>query len=200
MPGHVFVQIGQRRLEKKELNDACKLALLKHFAERGSLTETQLAVADGLLAEYVTKNICFAFYRKLDPRLVEKYHLYDRFFTEHHAEPGRHIRISYRMEEEAYRSQRMTEMYAGIYVKELLLFFGETVQYYISEEQDGEAVVIESGCISNSEVTGQEQKGRYAWLNEMLLAGTLGDMEKLKPLMHRYERTDRLTELLFRRL
>lgn len=200
VPGHVFVQIRQRWLEKKELNDACRLALLKHFAEWGSLTETQLAVADGLLAEYVTKNICFAFYRKLDPRLVEKYHLYDRFFIEHHAGPGRHIRISYRMEEEAYRTQRMTEMYPGIYVKELLLFFGETVQYYISEEQDEEAAVIESGCISNSEVTVQEQKGRYAWLNEMLLAGTLGDMEKLEPLMHRYERTDRLTELLFRRL
>ena len=91
-------------------------------------------------------------------------------------------------------------MYAGIYVKELLLFFGETVQYYLSEEQDEEAAVIESGCISNSQVTGQEQKGRYAWLNEIRLAGTMGDMEKLQPLMRRYERTDRLTELLFRRL
>ena len=38
----------------------------------------------------------------------------------------------------------MTEIYAGIYVQELLVFPGEPMQYYMTEKIDGERVVTES--------------------------------------------------------
>ena len=91
---------GALSVEKEELNDACRLGLLKYLSEQRSLTETQLAVADGLLRSYVANHMFLSCYRKLPPTLVKKYHLQDRFFLEYHAEPGRHIRISYRREEE----------------------------------------------------------------------------------------------------
>lgn len=200
VPGHVFLQIQERYILGQELNEACKLGLLKYLAEKGELTEQQRGIADELLAEYVSKNIYFAFYWKLERKLILKYHLYDKFFLEYHTEPGRHVRINFRMEKGAYQTEDLMEVYDGIYVREFILFFGETVQYYITEAEGIESSVIESNCISNNDVLENDNEGRYARLNEMLLQSTLGDADKLKRQMKNYYGMSEVTDKIFRLL
>ncbi len=200
VPGHVFLQIQERYLEGEELNEACRLGLLKYLAEKESLTERQMQIADALLAEYAAKNSCFAFYRKFDRKLILKYHLYDKFFMEYHTEPGKQVKINFRMDNGAYQTEDLVEMYAGIYVKEFILFFGETVQYYITEGEEKHAAVMESNCIRNNDVLENENQGRYAKLNEILLQNTLGDVELLKRQMKNYYGMTKVTNEVFKRL
>lgn len=200
VPGHVFLQIQERYLDEQELNEACRLGLLKYLAEKGSLTEKQVQIADALLAEYVAKNICFEFYRKFDRKLILKYHLYDKFFLEYHAEPNKRVKVNFRMDKGPYQTEDLVEMYDGIYVKEFILFFGETVQYYITEADVIGSAVIESNCISNNDVIENDNQGRYASLNEMLLQNTLGDDGVLKRQMKNYYGMTKVTEKLFKLL
>lgn len=200
VPGHVFIQIQERYAAGQELNETCRLGLLKYLAEKGSLTEKQTQIADALLAEYVAKNICFAFYRKFDRKLILKYHLYDKFFMEYHTEPDRQVKIHFRMGREAYQTEDLVEMYDGIYVKEFILFFGETVQYYITEAEGSGSAVIESNCISNNDVLENDSQGRYVRLNEILLQNTLGDEGLLKRQMKNYYGMTKVTEEVFKLL
>lgn len=198
--GHVFIQIQERYTTGQELNEACRLGLIKYLAEKGSLTEKQMQIADALLAEYVTRNICFAFYRKFDRKLILKYHLYDKSFLEYHTGPGKQVKIHFRMDKGTYQTEDLIEMYDGIYVKEFILFFGETVQYYITEAEGVEASVIESNCISNNDVLENDNQGRYIRMNEMLLQNTLGDEELLKRQMKSYYGMTKVTEEVFKLL
>lgn len=200
VPGHVFIQIQERYLAEQELNEACRLGLLKYLAEKSSLTEKQVQIADALLAEYVAKNICFEFYRKFDRKLILKYHLYDKFFLEYHSEPGKRVKVNFRMDKGSYQTEDLVEMYDGIYVKEFILFFGETVQYYITEAEGMESAVIESNCISNNDVLENDNQGRYVMLNEMLLQDTLGDEGLLKRQMKNYYGMTKVTEEVFKLL
>lgn len=199
-PGHVFFQIEERFSQEEELNDACKMGLMKYFSAQEKLRENQFAIADRLLAEYTGRNIYFAFYRKFDKRLAVKYHLYDKFFVEYHAAPKQRVLISYRDREEAYRTEELAEMYDGIYVREFILFFGESVQYYIAETRGAGTKVTESGCLDNHDVMEEGVSGRYALLNEMLLQMTLEDNGQLRRAMEDYYGMSKVTEAVFRLL
>ena len=200
VPEHVFLQIKERYLEGQELNEACRLGLLKHLAYQGNLKEQEIHIADELLDEYLGANIYFAFYRRFPRKLLLKYQLYDKYFLEYHGKPDAHIVAYYRMGDNAYESEELTEMYNGIYVREFILFFGEEVQYYITENGTAKDKVVESGCITNNDVAGTESGGRYARMNDILLQMTLQDGEQLAHQMKNYYGMRRVTEEVFKLL
>lgn len=197
VPTHVFVQLQERYLGGEELNEACRLGLLKYLAEKKSLTETQRQIADALLAEYTGQMRFFEFYRTFEVGLLQKYHLCDESFLEYRTDPGRRVTLHFRTGEEAYQSEELTEMYDGLYVRPFLLFFGETVQYYITEEEQGEAHTLASGCISSPNGPDGVGDGRYRRLNEMLRQIAHSDGEALGHQMKDYYRVLRRTEDIF---
>lgn len=200
IPEHVFLQIEERYLQGKELNDACNIGLLKVLSEKERLREGEYRAADELLSEYTGKNIYFAFYRRFGRKLTARYHLYDKFFAEYHTAPGRQVWISYRRGEEAYQKEILPEMYEGIYVKEFVLFFGESIQYYVTEEEKEGQKVTESNSVSNHDILENENQGRYAMLNEILLELALLDPEKLQHAMKNYYGMQSVTQEVFRLL
>ena len=200
VPSHVLAQVQERYLAKKKLNDTCRLGLLKYLSEKRRLTETQHQAADELLLSCLADHMFLSCVRKLPPTLLKKYHLQERFFLEYHTRPGRQIRISFRGEEEQYRTGELTEVYPGVYVREFLLFPGETIQYYLTEMIDGERVVTESRCISNQNRLSMEGEGRYAWLCTMTAAKEAGDDLLVGEQMRKYRSIAALTEHIFERM
>ena len=200
IPSQIFSQIEARYIEGQELNEACELGLLKSLSEKEQLSERQIGIVDALLGQYTAKNIYFSFYRKYPMKLILKYHFYDKFFLEYHTTPGRRVMVHFRMGEGTYQSEDLIEMYDGIFVREFILFFGEAVQYYITEGDGTGMHVIESNCITNNDVIEHDREGRYVRLNEMLLQVTLGDEEMLKRQMKNYYGMLRVTEEAFKLL
>ncbi len=200
VPGEVFSCIQDRYLAGGELNDACRIGLLKYLSGQQRLEQKQYEAADRLLERYTAQNIYFTFYGAFDKRLRRKYHLYDRFFVEYHAKPGSRVLIRYSMDGIRYREERMTEAYDGIFIREFILFFGETVQYYVIEEKDGAECITESAELANQNMEGAAGLGSYGRLNEMLVAKALGEQEALAEKMKDYDRVKRIAGQVFRLL
>jgi hypothetical protein len=201
VPEHVFRQIEEFYLKETELNDACRLGLLKHYSTKDMLSDGQKNILDELLELYVSKNIYFAFYRGFDKKILCKYYLYDKYFVEYHTTPGNRVVINYRLNEEAdYRKEDLMEMYPGIYVRQFVLFFGETAQYYVTEDDMDTMKVTESNCICNNDVVDDKMQGRYTKLNEMIMQLALEENVRLREEMLDYYGMHQLTEKAFKLL
>jgi len=198
----IFDLIEARYIYNFELNDACKLALLKHYSECLEISNTQFAIEDELLAEYTRRNMHFAFYKRLNPELVLKYHLYDKVFLEYRTSPHSHVVLHYSRDEdgENFVKEDMLDIYDGIFVKSFVMFFGEAIQYYISEEHGNEVGVTESNRIVNNDVYNKDDQSRYNLLNQMLISNTLQEESELYRVMKQYEGLDEVTQKVFKLL
>ena len=196
----IFDIIEKRFIGNRTLNDACQLALLKHFAEKTDITQAELEIEDTLLKYYIYNNMYFDFFARLDYRLLEKYFLYDKAFLQYESTPGTHVVLHYSRDEdgEEFNSEDMVEMYDGIYVKTFVIFFGELIRYYITEEHDNSIEVKESNRLTCNNIPGDNDHSRYNLINEMIISDTLSDETTLKSNIDEYKRLDAATKRLFK--
>lgn len=196
----IFDIIEKRFIGNRTLNDACQLALLKHFAEKKDITQAELEIEDTLLKYYIYNNMYFDFFARLDYRLLEKYFLYDKAFLQYESTPGAHVVLHYSRDEdgEEFNSEDMVEMYDGIYVKAFVIFFGELIRYYITEEHDNSIEVKESNRLTCNNIPGDNDHSRYNLINEMIISDTLSDETTLKSNIDEYKRLDAATKQLFK--
>lgn len=196
----IFDIIEKRFIGNRTLNDACQLALLKHFAEKTDITQAELEIEDTLLKYYIYNNMYFDFFARLDYRLLKKYFIYDKAFLQYESTPGTHVVLHYSRDEdgEEFNSEDMVEMYDGIYVKAFVIFFGELIRYYITEEHDNSIEVKESNRLTCSNIPGDNDHSRYNLINEMIISDTLSDETTLKSNIDEYKRVDAATKQLFK--
>lgn len=196
----IFDIIEKRFIGNRTLNDACQLAILKHFAEKTDITQAELEIEDTLLKYYIYNNMYFDFFARLDYRLLEKYFLYDKAFLQYESTPGTHVVLHYSRDEdgEEFNSEDMVEMYDGIYVKTFVIFFGELIRYYITEEHDNSIEVKESNRLTCNNIPGDNDHSRYNLINEMIISDTLSDETTLKSNIDEYKRLDAATKQLFK--
>lgn len=196
----IFDIIEKRFIGNRTLNDACQLALLKHFAEKKDITQAELEIEDTLLKYYIYNNMYFDFFARLDYRLLEKYFLYDKAFLQYESTPGTHVVLHYSRDEdgEEFNSEDMVEMYDGIYVKTFVIFFGELIRYYITEEHDNSIEVKKSNRLTCNNIPGDNDHSRYNLINEMIISDTLSDETTLKSNIDEYKRLDAATKQLFK--
>lgn len=194
----LFELLLARHSAHLELNDACRLALLKSLAERGE--DERPDVQEELLCDFTRRNMSFAFFRQLNRRLVNKYHLYDKVFLEYRTNPRNHVVLHYSRDEdgENFVKEDMTDVCYGIFVKPFVLFFGESVRYYITEEHGNQVDVSAVSKITNSEVYAESDGSRYSRLNQMLISKTLEDEASLEEGMKQYAMLDEATRRVFR--
>ena len=196
----IFDIIEKRFIGNRTLNDACQLALLKYFAEKTDITQAELEIEDTLLKYYIYNNMYFDFFARLDYRLLKKYFIYDKAFLQYESTPGAHVVLHYSRDEdgEEFNSEDMVEMYDGIYVKTFVIFFGELIRYYITEEHDNSIEVKESNRLTCNNIPGDNDHSRYNLINEMIISDTLSDETTLKSNIDEYKRLDAATKQLFK--
>lgn len=152
-----------------------------------------------LLEDYVQRGMYFGFYKQFPEEVRYHFHFYDKIFLEYRTNPGKRVLLHYRLEQDNgnYSNEEMNEVFEGIYVKDFTLFFGETVEYYVTEEEGAESKVMESNRLVNRDVCEYAGRSRYEMMNAMLMEQTLGEENELKQLMWRYDRHEKMNEKLF---
>lgn len=172
-----------------DMSEIEKLAALRFFTEKRSDMEELYLPMEELLSEFLSKDLYFQFYRKLPERLLQKYQLYDKTFLEFRTDPKKRVRLHFAMSEapEDYLTEELPNMYGGIFVRQFVLFFGENVQYYITEEDEGTEKVVLSDEIRSSDVYGERKENRFALLNEIILHAALREEEELLHGLKNYE-------------
>ncbi len=202
MESELFDIIENRYICEKELNDACKLALLKHLSTVKDITLGQYKIEDELLSEFTCRNMNFAFYKKLDRSLILKYHFYDKVFLQYKGKPGSHVVLHYSRDEDGqdFIVEDMIDVYDGIYVRSFVMFFGEMIQYYISEELDNKVEVTESNRLSNNDIYGEDDESRYNLINQIIISNTLQDETSMYRDMKQYVGYNEVTKQIFKLL
>ena len=195
----IFEQIEYKRLMHQEMNDTLCLALLKFYGNKEKLTEIQYRIADELLLDYTCKGIYFSFYKDLDQRLVQKYHFNDKFFVEYHTKPGTLVTISYQINGGNYQTTEVQEVYDGIFVKPFILFFGDLLDYYITETNEtyGQNISV-SGQLENQDVFDKTDQSRYALINDIYMQMALQEEKTLQRELKEYYGKIISTEEIFK--
>ena len=200
-PG-VFYHLTKNYRRGEELNDACKLALLKYYAEDEKVYDDRIKdMLIEFIKEFLQKNIFFVFFREFTGIMPELSVYNDKTIVEYRTDPGVRVLLHYLIEgdeeEESYHTEEMRNMYGGVFSREFILFFGENLQYYITEESSGHEALTFSDSVSISDVVSAGRESRYDLLNDMVVSKTLQDEDTLIQLMEEYVIDECFTDKVF---
>ena len=100
-------------------------------------------------------------------------------------------------QEEHFTREEMRRVYQGIYIKEMTLFKGETLEYQIYERRESGAVLVKEGrAVCNLKSEGKENS-RFACLNQMSEALAQQDADGLLKAMEDYVKKSMVLGILF---
>lgn len=202
-----FVFDGIARLYQKSGNapDVCMLAYLKFYNEKVSRMseERKRLCAEFLRILYEEKGIFMPFFAKYSSVSAEAARLANAQLIEYKGNPESKAVIHYIISSEDeetgdYSREEMKNMFGGIFVKDFLLFFGETLQYYITEEYANKEMLTGSGTIQKSEALSEATTNRYTMINDIATATTLKDYSTARELLEEYDKKEFMTASLFR--
>ncbi len=200
---YVFQKIRQAYLRGEEVQKICKLAFLKYYAENKEQIQEEIQpLLETFLVEMLNEKIHLNFFREFKGMEHLLKCMEDKTIIEYRAALGGRARIHYVVlhdngEAQDYLSEYMHDIYGGVCFKEFVLFFGETLQYYIMEETDAGAQLTESGTLQKSDVNNEAANSKYEMINDMVISKSLQDYDTLDKLLEEYYRREFFNEQLF---
>ncbi len=198
---YIFERIERLTLENLPMPEVCKMAYLRYYAtDKGKGEEINEEVAVYFMKQLLSKDIFFPFYMEYQDLLPDMAQFIDKTMLEYRTTPGKTCLVHYRMDNDPgsdYKMSQMREMYDGIYVTEFVLFFGEQMQYYITEEGSDEESLTESGTIQKSDIVKEQLTGRFSLINDIMIGETLQDYDTVDSLILEYYKKKFICEKLF---
>lgn len=191
-------ELMEREVSLEE-NDICTLALLKRYAQEEGLSRRQKKFLEFKLSGILKKGILLPFFRRFEDFAQLPEELYDKTFVEYHTDPSHRVVLHYRIgDQEQFSEREMKNVCHGIFTAGFVLFREESMQYYITEEWDGQTVITESTAAVSADDAPHDGKSRYDILNLILAARQMQDDEAVMKLLENYIRTDYEAKHLFR--
>mgnify|MGYP001264987024 FL=1 len=189
-----------RRELSYEENEVCLLAWLKKNAANQELSETDLRFAEINIERLVRKGIIMPFFLEYKDRLSLPDTVFGKHYITYVTKPGNQVYIHYDMGYGSeYVTERMPDIFMGIHMKELVLFYNDEVRYYISEEtpegiKKGEECSFRYVCDVTDEPT------KYNQINKMLIALEKKQNSELLAMMENYLKTEYMIGACFRQI
>ena len=197
----VFDIIEARFEADKDVILVCRLAYLKYLSEKQELGVSQKELAKLLLKALSRKGYIFAFYQKFADKIKLPYEIADKTIIEYRAQPGVKAVLHYIEEgsgKNAYSTCDMKNMFEGIFVKDFVLFYGDALQYFVTEEIGDEREATTARRIENTFIKPEHSEGRYDAINDIIACRQLHDSQTLDHLIKMYGVAEAVTEQLFK--
>ena len=196
----IFFYLEKEGLNEGELNSICKLALLKFYSNLSSLTKEQVNLGENYLEELVQAGKLFGFYKHLESKWRLPFALTDKTILEYKTETGNKVTLHYLSPEQIndtmkYEILTLKESYEGIYTKEFILFYGEELEYYITENDS--INLRENSKLEIGEWKGRTSDTRYGLLNDIIVAYKEDDPVTLEELVKQYKESTHMAEKWF---
>lgn len=199
-----LMQDLQRVIERgEEIPLVCKLAYTRFYAENKSLIDEKISgYLISFLRYLLAENLYFPYFKEYAGHIAFMRQFADKTMIQHKLEEGSSAVIHYFMEKDGnrqgeYIQEEMKEMFYGICVKQFILFFGEKLQYYITETGDGSDQLTRSGTLSRSDTDREQKESKYNLINDIAIGRTLHDDNTMEMLLHEYFEQDFVVKELF---
>ncbi|MCR4960587.1 MAG: DUF5717 family protein [Lachnospiraceae bacterium] len=202
---YVFDEITKLTSRGEQFLTVVKLAYVRFYSEiAGHIEDEVRHIIKTFLNEVIAKGIYFSYFKEFMEQGIDEINRFsDKTFVEYKTDPGKRVMIHYIIEHDEdskgeYITEEMKDMYGGVHVKSFILFFGENLQYYITEEgDDGEEQLTESGNIQKSDIGSDIQASRFSEINDIVIAHTLQDYETAEHLIYEYRRKEFIINSVF---
>lgn len=220
----IFDMLYQKHMQGVLRDRICRLALLKFWAEN---MQADMEIPGDAVREFIqellAEEVYFPFYVQLADMVPELHYIKNCMFVEYRTRPGSQVYIHYTVDDNAasdsdenkmtedmtcghYEIKEMKEMYEGIHVSMFQLFYGEALQYYITEnysengEQPQEHVTQSDTLSGRSGENNQsyDTDDRFRILNDIILSASLQDEATAQQLTEEYLYQDFCARELFR--
>ncbi len=213
-PG-VFTELDKLEKEGEVLPKEAGLAYLKYYSEspreiNDDIRRTILELLAVMMKERIHLGMFQNFLSEdffpegeLRIELLETLDaMCDRTIIDYRASEGNTAVIHYTFadgegDEGKYKEERMRNVCGGVCFKEFVLFFGECVQYYITEETGAGSELKTSGVLRKNDILGPAEGSRFGLISDMLVSNTLQDYETFDKLYDEYYRKEYLNKKLF---
>ena len=200
----VFREIQHMYFRGEPVQRVCRLALLKYYAEnRGELEGDIRLLVEEFLREMMAEGIHLQFFKDFKNIPWVQQELADKSIVEYRSAQGSRACIHYVITHEdggseEYITEYMREVYGGVCFKEFILFFGESLQYYITEEMGDDSQLTASGTLQKNDNHSEGDDSRYQLVNDIVISRHMQDMDTMDDLLEEYYRKDYLNGRLFR--
>lgn len=197
----VFTAICDKLERDREVQDICKLALLKYWSFKPSeLTEKQCETVSRLLGELCKENKCFEFFKNYRDVVALPYNMLDQTIVEYYGNPQAKVSVHYRMAGSDEEYTELMTVCGGVFVKSFTCFYGESLSYYFTEEYKNKTKQSQVYNLTCSSINTEGNSGRFDYINDMLASRELHDITTMRKLMHGYSVQDYVTRQYFKPL
>ena len=199
-----LMQDLQRVIERQEeIPLVCKLAYTRFYAENKKLINENISrYLIVFLRQLLAENMYFPYFKEYADHIAFMRQFSDKTMIQHKLEEGSSAVIHYFMEKDGNRQgeyirEEMKDMFYGICVKQFILFFGERLQYYITETDDDKESLTRSGTLSRSDTDREQKESKYSLINDIAIGRTLHDDNTMEMLLQEYFEQEFLVKELF---
>lgn len=169
----LFHWLSKELLHGEELNGTCRLAWLYGLCGQENPEGEARELAGLILGEWTRKGSYFSFFCKLPPALARPEFFEEKTYIEYRTKPSVRVFCYYREPgadaEDSFCVEELNAAYPGVYVKECTLFTGETLEYDLVEQENGESRLVKSGRITKTQPA-QIKGSRYQRMDALLAA------------------------------
>ena len=192
--------VEQMISEAEDENEICRLAILKSYAEKETLTEVQTAFAETAMRRFAERGMIFPFFSEFEGKAELPPSMADKIYVEYHSNPKNRVMISYLYDNEGegrFVKEEMRHIGYGVFVKEFILFYEEVLQYYITEEREGDAQITESFFRTLDAERVHDEATKYGQINLILTAQDMKDEKTTMDMLENYYRMEYTVNRLF---
>lgn len=181
-----------------------KIAYLAKLLEDNSPSERQIEIAKNLMSQLAKKNIIFEFYKKFNRWFYIPYSVIDKTVIDYRTNPKHKVYITYKIRsqrgETKEKTEEMRSVYAGIFTKDLIMFYGEELEYFIEEITPYDSIETKKQVMKISRKDMYNDESRFGMLNSMMICKDLGRDGDARQLMESYELNTEVSDKLFKLL
>lgn len=188
------------QLVMKENLPLCRLALIEYYSTHPTLSQDILKMINVWMEEFAEKKMVLPFFQRYIGVLDLPCTIFDKFFVQYIANPKHHVYIHYQINGAGnVVTEAMPNVIEGIRVSDFILFQGETMEYYISEE-DGNGTKVSDTVTVKMNHSMMEKNNKFGLLNLMLAMEENKEDKNLIELMKYYATSEYLASSLYQPL
>ncbi len=184
---------------KDNLPTIYTLALTLYFSTKDKLQEEDRQLCKNMTDVLLEAGLVFPYTRDLSKHIPIPEDIMDKVMVEYRGRKDSHPELQVRIgpEEDAWHSEDIRRIYQGIYVKQKVLFEGETMEYRIYDAPEGSRVLAAEGSVECDQKLEGKENSRFACLNEMGAALKSRDDGRLAAAMEEYLKKSAVLGSLF---
>ncbi len=176
----------ESNLDSRRIPAIYMLALTRYYSGLKTLTEKEKKLCSALMEILLENGMVFRYMQRLAKHIPVPEDITSKVIIEYKGKRSSRPELFIRLlpEEEEFHMEDMRRVYQGIFIRQMVLFDGEVLEYRIYDEEDGKRVCVKMGKIDRAALG--EDDSRFSSLNEMGRCLAENDRDGLKEKMKEY--------------